>query len=251
MLESYPSFFWVVAKFVQPLAIISGDLPKDKQMDLIGRAKVGLEMFLRQEIAVGMLPHSAVKTEKLLVLVNSWVTHFAGLGPMPGAPIEILARTVDGLTITMQEELDRLPTFTVIAKGNLDVHRLVGGASSGYPKAVLELLDRFITDEIDYAGKCLAFELPTSSGFHILRAVETGMKAYVHAASGALPKMNQRNWGEYIRILTDAGAHPDVIDEAIGLLCLCQAGIETLVADIRRRGMEKKFLDSLKVLPTI
>jgi hypothetical protein len=173
----------------------------------------------------------------------------------------------------MQEELDRLPTYTVTAKGNLDIHRLVKAASQGYPKAVLELLDEFITNEIDSAGKCLAFELPTSSGFHILRAVETGMKGYVYAATGALPKMNQRNWGQYIQILTDAHAHSDVIDllkvlktkrnplmhpqdtltsdDAIGLLCLCQAGIETLVADIRRRNLEIKFKESLKTIPIL
>lgn len=273
MLESYPSFYWVVGKFVQPLAMIASDLPKEKQMDLVGRAKVGVEMFLRQDISCALLPRSTEKAQKLLVTLNSWATHFAGLSGPPAAPIEILARNIDGLTITLQEELDRLPTFTVIAKGNLDIHRLVQGASQGYPKTALELLDKFITDEVDYAGRCLAFELPTSCGFHILRAVETGMKGYVHAATGTLPKTNQRNWGEYIRILTDAGAHADVIDllrvlktkrnplmhpqdnlsldDAIGLLCLCQAGIETLVTDIRRRGMEIKFQESLKVLPTL
>ena len=273
MLKSYPSFYWVVGKFVQPLAVITSDLPKNKQMDLVARAKVGLEMFLGQDVARAMLPRSMEKADLLLILVNSWTSHFAGLLGPPLAPIESLARAIDGLTITMQDELDRLPTFTVIAKGNLDIHRLVAGASRGYPKAVLELLDEFITDEIDYAGKCLVFELPTSSGFHILRAVETGMKGYVHAATGALPKMNQRNWGEYIRIFTDAQAHSDVIDllkvlktkrnplmhpqdnltldDAIGLLCLCQAGIEALIADIRRRGMEIKFKESLKLLPTL
>ena len=273
MLESYPSFYWVVGKFVQPLATIGSDLSKDRQMDLIGRAKAGLEMFLRQDISCAMLPRSAEKAQKLLEHVMVWVKFFAGMSAQPAAPIETLARSIDGLTITMQEEMDRLPMFTVIAKGNLDIHRLVEGASRGYPKSVLELLDKFIMGEINYAGKCLAFELPTSSGFHILRAVETGMKGYVHAATGALPKMNQRNWGEYIRILTDAGAHSDVIDllkvlktkrnplmhpqdnlsldDAIGLLCLCQAGIETLVADIRRRSMEVKFAESLKVLPTL
>jgi hypothetical protein len=60
--------------------------------------------------------------------------------------------------------------------------------------------------------RCLAFELPTSSGFHILRAVEIGIKGYLHAKAGSLPKMNQRNWGEYIRQLELASADSDLID---------------------------------------
>jgi hypothetical protein len=41
------------------------------------------------------------------------------------------------------------------------------------------------------------------------------------------------------------------IDEAIGLICICQAGIETLVADVRRRSLEITFKESLRLLPTL
>ena len=137
----------------------------------------------------------------------------------------------------------------------------------------MELLDDFVRNDIDHAGKCLAFDLPTSCGFHILRAVETCAKAYVHAVTGALPGIKQRNWGEYILQLKNAGAHEDVtdllrilkakrnplmhpydnldVDEAISLLCLCQAGMDTIAEDLRRRSLEVKFKESLKALPTL
>lgn len=274
VLESYPSYFWVVSRFVQPLSIISDELPRNVQMELIAKAKHGLEMFVRQEPLPVLLPRSTDKAKAFLKIVDGWFLIFAGqAAPGSMGDFAVLRKTVEGFSVSLQDELDRIPTFTVTAKGNLDIHRLVEGASGGYPRDVLELLDEFITDEIDHAGKCLAFELPTSCGFHILRAVETGMKGYVLAATGSLPKLNQRNWGEYIRLLTDAGAHLDVIDvlkilktkrnplmhpqdnldpnDAIALLCLCQAGIETLIADIRRRNMEVKFKQSLGVLPTL
>lgn len=247
---------------------------RNVQMELIAKAKHGLEMFLRQDPLCIFLPRSTGKAKAFLQIVDGWWAIFAGqamVGSM--GDFATLRRTVEGFSVSLQDELDRLPTYTVIEKGNLDVHKLVSGASAGYPVGVLELLDRFITDEIDYAGRCLAFELATACGFHILRGVETAMKAYVHAATGALPKMTQRNWGEYIHLLTGAGAHADVIDllkvlktkrnplmhpqdnlninDAIGLLCICQAGIETLVADIRRRSMELQFKKSLEVLPTL
>jgi len=274
MLESYPSYFWVIGRFVLPLAKINESMSEDLKMDLVSGGKHGLEMFLRQDPLRMMLPRSTGKAEAFLTIVNGWVSVLMGTAT-PGSfgDMAVLRRTVEGFAVSLQDELDRLAMFTVTPKGNLDVHRLCDGASKSYPKEVLELCKGFITDEIDHAGKCLAFELPTACGFHILRAVEYGMKGYVHAATGALPKVNQRNWGEYIRVLGDAGAHSDVIDllrvlktkrnplmhpndnlemtDAMGILCLCQAGMETLIADIQRRSLEIKFVESLRLLPTL
>jgi hypothetical protein len=102
--------------------------------------------------------------------------------------------------------------FTVTPKGSLDVHRLVDCISEAYPKNVRELIDEFVVREIDYAGRCLAFELPTSGGFHILRAVETCLKAFCYAETGKLPPPQNRNWGQYIDYLNNAKVDADVID---------------------------------------
>ena len=274
MLESYPSYFWVVGRFIQPLSMISDELPRNVQMELVARAKNGLEMFLREDRLTSLLPRSHAKAEAFLAIVNGWWAIFAGQAASGSmGDFAALRRTVEGFSVSLQDELDRLPTYTVVEKGNLDIHRLVNGASNGYPPSVLELADGFIVNEIDYAGRCLAFELPTSSGFHILRAVEIGIKGYIHAKTGSLPKMNQRNWGEYIRLLEMAKADPDLIDvlkvlktkrnplmhpqdnldiqDAIGLFCICQAGIEVLIVNVRKDSLETKFKDSLKALPTL
>jgi len=88
-----------------------------------------------------------------------------------------------------------------------------------------------------------------------------------------LPPIKNRNWGEYILQLGNAGAHTDVtdmlkilktkrnplvhpqdnldVDDGIGLLCICQSAIETLIADIRRRSLEIKFKESLEVISTL
>lgn len=272
VIETYPSFFVVVAHFVQPASILDDDIPREKQMQIIAAAKTGLEMFLRQEpILKEFLPRGIEKGAALLGIVNNFFSAFAGTsGPHPS--LSALRKGVDGFFISLQDEMDRLSTFTVTNKGNLAVKSLVAGASKQYPKSVLELLDAFITGEIDHAGKCLAFELPTACGFHILRAVEISVKAYVHAATGKLLPIKNRNWGEYILQLENAGAHTDLtdvlkilktkcnplmhpqdsleIEEAIGLICICQSVIETLIADVRRHSLELTFKRSLELLPT-
>jgi hypothetical protein len=270
VLESYPSFYWVISQFIQPLFAVQDDMPEERQSDLVTRCKMGLEMFLRQS-PEEFLPRSAEKAKSFIKVLDIWINAFR-TGSMR-CDASTIQKTLNGFSVSLQDELDLLPMFTVTKKGNLSIRSLVQGASEGYPQSVLELVDGFIVNEINYAGKCLAFELPTSCGFHILRAMEIGIKAYVHAATGALPKINQRNWGEYIRLLENSKCSMDFIDvlkvlktkrnplmhpqdnlttdEAISLFCICQAGMEALIDDIRRRSMETEFKDSLKALPTL
>lgn len=268
VLKSHPSFYWVMGNFIHPIYAVRDNDP-DQAQELVGRCMVGLQMFLR-ESAQDLLPRSTAKANGFLQVIQQWIQ-----GQREGGTVlaSTLHKTLNGFMVTLQDELDRVPMFTVTPKGNLSIDRLVESASAGYPKAVLEMTDDFIRNEIDYAGRCLAFELSTSCGFHILRSVEIGIKGYVHAATGALPKINQRNWGEYIRLLENAGCGTDFIDvlkilktkrnplmhpqdnldtdEAISLFCICQAAMETLIGDVRHRSLEVKFKESLKVLPTL
>jgi hypothetical protein len=180
---------------------------------------------------------------------------------------------IDTFQIALSEEIKLLPLFSVEPKGNLSIDRLVDGAADGYPPTVISLLDTFTIREINEAGRCLAYAMPTACGFHILRAVEVGLKGYVLAATGALPKLNNRNWGEYIVQMTNAGASSDLIDllrilktkrnplmhpkdslemeDAIGIFCICQNAIETLISDVRAKGLDVKFTNALLTLPTI
>jgi hypothetical protein len=192
------------------------------------------------------------------------------LNPFFTTPIK---EDIDTFQIALSEELKSLPLFSVEGKGNLSTDRLVDGAADGYPASVIALLDTFTIREINEGGRCLAYAMPTACGFHILRAVEVGLKGYVLAATGTLPKLNNRNWGEYITQMTNAGASSDLIDllrilktkrnplmhpkdslemeDAIGIFCICQNAIETLISDVRAKGLDVKFTNALLALPTI
>jgi hypothetical protein len=274
MLESYPSYYWVVGRFVLPLLKISDGMSEEVHIDLITGARQGLGMFLREQSIQEMLPRSTQKANAFLIILDKWMAVLAGTAP-PGSAgsFDALRRTGEGFAVTFQDELDRLTMFTVTPKGNLDIRRLVSGLSNGYPKGLLELIDEFVTREVDHAGKCLAFELPTSCGFHILRAAETCLKGFCYAKTGNLPPTKNRNWVQYIAYLENAGVHSDIIDvlrilktkrnplmhptdildidEAISLLCLCQSGIEVIIDDVRRQKLEIAFKDALTKMPTL
>jgi hypothetical protein len=224
------------------------------------------------------LSRSAEAARKLLLSISNLLNGDPEVGAQKyGEPLNAfftgpIFQDIDTFQISLSEELKLLPIFSVERKGNLSIESLVEGASGGYPSSTLALLDDFIKREIDEGGRCLAFSRPTASGFHILRAVEISLKGYVYAVKGALPKMNNRNWGEYISQLTDAGASSNLIDllkilrtkrnplmhpqdtleteEAIGIFCICQNALETLIADVRAKGLDKQFRDALILLPT-
>jgi hypothetical protein len=63
--------------------------------------------------------------------------------------------------------------------------------------------------DIRQAGRCLAFELPTAAGFHIMRATESILRDYYVAHVGKKPKT--RNWGKYIADLKTSSANPKTV----------------------------------------
>lgn len=270
MLESYPSFFVCVAAFVSPAKRLKAGMSDDTKMEFFGAARQGFDLFLHHDATKVILPRSTEKAVAMKTLIEE---KMQSVSYIPEPVLEAIAKGIDGFLVSFQDELDRVPIFTVTPKGNMDIRKLAGEISKGFPKSTMEVMNDFVRHDIDHSGKCLAFDLPTSSGFHILRAVETCAKAYVHAATGQLPGIKNRNWGEYIDQLKKAGAHEDVtdllrilkakrnplmhpydnldVDEAISLLCMCQAGIDTIVIDLQRRSLLVKFKESLEALPTL
>jgi hypothetical protein len=181
-----------------------------------------------------------------------------------------LKNYIERYEAALSEELSQVPAYVVTKKGNLSTESLVEGASNGYCKRTIDLIDEFIRFEIDEAGRCLAFGLFTACGFHILRSVEVAIKGYIVAAKGSLPK--NRNWGEYIVQLEDIGASSNLIDniiilktkrnplmhpqdkleeeEGISLFNICNSAMDELIKDVINKGLDDKFEKALAMLPS-
>jgi hypothetical protein len=190
------------------------DLPHDINVHLLAYARIGLTLFTSDEKCSTLLPKSTQKAEWMMNELDIW----SGLkkddfgGGRNATNIPQLHDWVKSFSTTLDDELDDIPTYSMTNKGSLSVKSLVAGASSGYPQETKALLDAAMRSEIDESGRCLACGLNTACGFHILRSVEIGIKAYLHAITGSLPPTGKRNWGEYISQLQAAGASADFID---------------------------------------
>jgi hypothetical protein len=112
-------------------------------------------------------------------------------------------------------------SFTVTKSGIFDVNQLVNCAHQAVPEDVRKKLTKEALDEIDASGKCLAFSLPTASGFHAMRAVERVIKTYLADFISVEEIGRLKNWGQYLDALEKRAtgeALPKPSSEAIALI---------------------------------
>jgi hypothetical protein len=155
-------------------------------------------------------------------------------------------------------ELQTLDTYFVSQTGIYKTSDLIEHAERIFPESILSTIPDYAVKDIRECGKCLAFNLPTSAGFHILRATEALIREYYKVVVGEAPKLKSRNWGRYIDILGRHGAdqrilaaldqiremhrnpimHPEDFltpEEAATLFGVAQGVIVFIAADIEKR----------------
>jgi len=122
--------------------------------------------------------------------------------------ISVLTQKAKEFETVLANELPGLATYVVSPKGIFSTDDLIANAERQVPEKSREALSDKARADIQQAGKCLAFELPTASAFHMWRAVESVMNSY-HAALTTKSFSDAgiaRNWGAYIKALEAAKA---------------------------------------------
>ena len=88
-----------------------------------------------------------------------------------------LNRIIRELRIVIEAETSGKFAFIVTEK-RLDVQKLLSDVKSLMPDDLFEKLPMIAQYDLQQAGKAIAFELPTSAAFHILRATEGVLCAF-------------------------------------------------------------------------
>jgi hypothetical protein len=173
----------------------------------------------------------------------------------------------------LANELPGLATYMVSQKGIYSTDELISQAKMQVPEKYREVLSGRATEDIQQAGKCLAFEVSTASAFHMWRAVESIMNEYHKALTGkTFVEANVgRNWGNYIKALKEANAetrittfldhireeyrnpitHPDEtldLDEAFGLFGTALSAITSMTRAILEIQEAQKLKEEAKAL---
>ena len=118
-----------------------------------------------------------------------------------------LNTALDKFEPVLAAECAALDTYVISQKRGYQTSDLVDHTERMLPLESLGILPAGVAADLRASGRCLAFDTPTASGFHVLRAVEAVMALYYrHLTGKELPKQN-RNWGIYLQKLKTVPSH--------------------------------------------
>jgi hypothetical protein len=127
---------------------------------------------------------------------------------------------VGKLKVVLIAELRTSSSFSVTGSGIFDVGLLVNGAHRALDPEIISIVGGAVRNELDDAGKCLAFNLYTAAGFHSMRAIERVIKFYLRNFFDEKSILRLKNWGQYLEALEKVGESAILrpSDEAIALI---------------------------------
>lgn len=124
----------------------------------------------------------------------------------PAQRWDIIAR-LDQFDTVLRSELAVADVYIIADKPPFSTLDLISQGRTLFPEEVAWQVPDAVGD-LDDAGRCLAFELPTACGFHIMRATEAVLRRYWDVVTGGKAHPNQRNMGVYLGEM-EKGGHGD------------------------------------------
>ncbi|PKN81180.1 MAG: hypothetical protein CVU47_07690 [Chloroflexi bacterium HGW-Chloroflexi-9] len=138
-----------------------------------------------------------------------WGEPLAGVQVWEASQITAKATAFETVLTT---ELQGLPTYHATRKGIYSMPDLIDNASEIFPPKILGRLSAEAIEEIKQAGRCVAFDNSTASGFHSMRAVESVMHNYYIAICQGDAATKLDSWGAYIAELRKVAETNDNVD---------------------------------------
>ena len=88
-----------------------------------------------------------------------------------------LSNAINEIRSTLEAEIEGVGAYTPTPK-RLDLDKLINDVSYLFAPDTFEHLPDMARFDFKEAGKCIAFEMPTASAFHVLRATEDCLRFY-------------------------------------------------------------------------
>lgn len=101
-------------------------------------------------------------------------------------------------------EVRELSTYFVPPRGIYSTAALIDFADKSFPAEIFGHVPEKAKDDWRAAGRCLAFNLLSATGFHVARAVEATLEVYYQLFTGESGTLN--GWYDYIKALSEVMA---------------------------------------------
>jgi hypothetical protein len=254
--------FYQIGFYMKPLENIGEGIKLRDIYYPIWSAKTWLSWFLSGTVIP--ISFSKESGEKLVQVLERFAPGQNAV--MPKEKAEQVFSAIDVFMITsglrefqtvLQTELSKLDTYFISPKGIFSTSELIERADSIIPTEILNTISDSVRSDLKQAGRCLAFDLATAAGFHIMRALEGIIKdIYCPAFLGKKPTGN--GWNSYIKCLEKTVADPKVlsildqirslhrnptihpqvvltINESLSLFGIAQSAIVAMMEDVKKQ----------------
>jgi hypothetical protein len=190
-------YLFSLANALEPLASIqTGDARFETGVKVWG-ATAQLHGFLNSSVYGPAIRSSRALGEQLLDVLNSFKAD-AFDNPIEAMEAFQLKNTYSHYKIALLAELGIAPTYFVTPKPPFDTAMLLELGECLLPVELAQKAPEAVFDARE-AGKCLAYELGTAAGFHILRAAECVVRRYYADVTGGAAQPKVRNLMVYVR----------------------------------------------------
>lgn len=253
-----PFQFYQIGVVVGPLTRITTDTPLLQVLGPILGSFNWLDTLLNDQIVPIVTSRAA--GWRLYNLLNDYMTNRAGsddLDAAIGKTAGSIANAASNFQTVFAAEMETQDVYFVSQKGIYSTRHLIESADALFPQPIRSSLPANAVTDIQQAGKCLAFGLATSAGFHIMRATESVLLSYYGVMTGKSLPARVRNWGLYIKNLRGSKAdpktlavldqvrehhrnpimHPEIVlsdDEVLGLLGVAQSAIMAMIREMQK-----------------
>lgn len=203
-------FWYQLGATIRPLLALRWDSPAMEVVTAAYMARQWLDVVLNSKIMPLHTSYgSAINLRTALDELITSIDFTADPAPTTVATdlFFAMAESARSFDTVFLAELQQADTYSVSRKGTYSTAGLIFAAEESFiGDAVQEALPDAAKHEIRQWGRCLAFELPTASGFHIMRATEIVILDYLARVSAKRVKVSPRTWNAYIKALEKSGA---------------------------------------------
>jgi hypothetical protein len=217
--------FYQLGETFANLSRYQGNVPYGEVMFEIFDMQLALKGLLDgSPIPIGVSrPKARELLERLDEIEKEFLTEpKPGNPPVPEWKWDSLKRAISNFVTVFREEMRETATYYVPRRGIFYTPALVDAADESFPKDLLPFIPEKARNDWKAAGRCLAFNLLSASGFHTVRAVEAMLESYYQLFSGK-PGKTLKSWSDYKKALdTIAASNPTPAPQAKTLIELDQ-----------------------------
>lgn len=204
--------FYVLGTMIRPLTKIKAGVTYADIIETVQMARIGLGNL----DASGFLPVSFCETEKADLSKYLHSLLMEGLNnparQLDTLELQHLINQVKRLENVLESQLNDLKIYLVAQKEWYSTSTLVEAGEELIPSHVKEVISDYAKNEMRQAGRCIAFDLPSAAGFHIIRALENVVRSYYDLVTNGRPRPDNQSMGvlvKRIEELADPKKTPD------------------------------------------